>query len=634
MAVAVLVAAGSRGADIAPDHRWFVGVLFALLVCSEIRPMQWHPRGGEFTASWGFAGALALVAEPVVGLAAIALASVIGDLVSRKRLDRIAFNSASLVLSLGAGVGVLHLAGAPDFVVAGAIPWWYLGLTVSFAITVYVTNLALMATVIHLDRGVTVRSILEIAVPQSISDDLLLLAMSPVFAIVGLRSLPMLVLPLLAVVAIHRSARQAADSRVRATRDELTGLVHRDEFVDALAAAIPAGTVVVMLDLDGFKGINDRLGHAAGDRTLQIVAQRLSASVRPTDVVARVGGDEFAVVIEQTSGVEAQAAVERIRAAIRAPMEVDGVPLPLEVSLGVAESPIDGTDVETLLDRADTRMLTNKIGRREPNATIVPSFSSRLSLLRDLRAAITDDTLGVAFQPQIDLRTGQTVGFESLVRWRRDGKDVSPSEFVAAAEHTELIGPLTDHVLHRSLETCARWWGEGHEVPVSVNISSRSLIDPRFMDVVRSSLLDAGLPGRALEVEFTESALLVDVAVAAETIFELRDEGVSLAIDDFGTGFSSFDHLRSLPVRRLKIDRSFVGGRDRVADPRFLGPIITLAHNLGVSVVAEGVEDTATERVLADLGCDAGQGWLFSRPLSADDSVRWLSDTPADAAFG
>lgn len=630
--ISALAVAALADTDPPTDLYWFAGVLGVLLVVSEIRPMQWHPRGGEFTASWGFAGALALVVAPLYALLAIALASIIGDVVSRKSPDRIAFNSASLVLSLGAGIVVLEVAAAPDLAGRSELPWWYLGVTTLFAITVYATNLALTATVIHLDRGVPIRSILEVAVPQSISDDLLLLAMSPVFAIVGLWSLPMLILPLLAVVAVHRSAKQAADSRVQATRDDLTGLSHREGFADALEVAIPAGVAVVMLDLDGFKGINDRLGHAAGDRTLQIVAQRLLASVRPTDVVARMGGDEFAVVIEQATAATTKIAVDRIDAAIRAPMEVDGVPLPLEASIGVAVAPDDGADVESLLDCADTRMLANKLGRRERGAEVGPAlFSSRLALLRSLRSAIDDDTLDVAYQPQVGFRSGRTVGFESLVRWRRDGSDVPPSEFISAAEHTELIGPLTDHVLRRSLATCGRWWERGHEIPVSVNVSSRSLVDPRFVDAVRSRLRESGLPGRALEIEFTESALLVDVSIAAETIFELRDEGISLAIDDFGTGFSSFDHLWNLPVRRLKIDRSFVGPRERGGDPRFLGPVITLAHNLDIAVVAEGVEDARTATMLTELGCDAGQGWFFSHPLSAADSVEWLTAAPEPA---
>lgn len=637
LAASALAAAAAVGGPLPADRTAIAITLTGLLVVSEMRPMQWHPRGGEFTASWGFAGALAMLVPAVYAMAALLVASIFGDLVSRKPPDRVLFNASSLTLSLGAGIAMLHALHFDQLADGSSIPWWAIVTTAVFAVTVFMTNLGLVATIIHLDRGVPIRTIVTTAVPQSLADDLLLLAMSPVFAVVGLRSLPMLVLPLVAVVAVHGSARRAAESRIAATRDGLTGLVHREEFVSAVEGTIPSGGTIVMLDLDGFKAINDRFGHAAGDQTLEIVAKRLLGAVRPTDVVARVGGDEFAIVIELPAGRDSDAAVERIRTAVQAPLEIDGVPLPLQASVGVATAPEHGTDVDALLDRADSEMLTIKLQRRgvlPTHTTEGSSFASQLDLLRSLRRALDEDDLEVAYQPQVEIFSGETVGFEALVRWRRDGELVGPNEFIAAAEHTELIRPLTDRVLGQALEACAGWWHRGDRLPVAVNVSARSLLDPRLVHTIRTHLDATDLPGAALEIEFTESSLLVDVAAAAETLEELRSEGVSLAIDDFGTGFSSFEHLRSLPVGKVKIDRSFVGVDGGSADSRFLGPIITLAHNLGISVVAEGVERVGVHRMLSELGCDAGQGWFYSRPLAEEEAREWLERPGEDDHVG
>ncbi len=474
-----------------PDVGPLVAVLAILLVVSELRPMQWHPRAGEFTASWGFAGAIALLAPAEVALAAVAVASLAGDVVTRKSPVRAAFNAGTLVLSLGAGIGVLQLLGARTSLVDGGhLSAWFLPQTLAFAGSVFLVNLSLMAAVVWLDRGLDVGQIVRNVLPQTAVDDLLLLVMAPVLAIIGLQSMALLPLPLLCIVAMHRTAHQASTSRVRASRDALTGLANRTEILEALAAAIPGGVTVAMIDLDEFKGVNDRLGHAAGDKVLGIVAKRLLAAVRPVDLVGRIGGDEFVVVLEGAVGHDARVSIERIQRQFRQPIEIDGVPVPVRASLGAASAPMDGIDPGTLLERADAALLLEKMHTRvagDGRGRTVDTVTSSLTLLRSLKEALAASELSVVFQPQVAMPGGETVGFEALVRWERDGVTVLPADFVYAAEHTELIGELTDFVLDESLATCARWWHDDQQVRVSVNVSARSLADVRFVDTVRVS---------------------------------------------------------------------------------------------------------------------------------------------------
>ncbi len=611
--------------------------LAGLLLVSEVRPIQRAAREGELTASWAFAGALAYVADPVFALIVLAMASMVGDLLGRKTAGRIGFNAATLVLSLSAGIVVLRVFDAESILTSSdAVPPWFVAAAVGFAMAVVAVNIALMVVVTRLDRGTSISSILRAALPQAAVDDLLLLGLAPVVAVAGMRSTPMLVLPLVAVVAVHHSAELAAESRIRASRDVLTGLPNRTNFMSAVEAAVPAGATLVMIDLDGFKTINDRLGHSAGDRALEIVAKRLLAAVRPTDVVARIGGDEFSVLLERTSSGDADVVVERIRAQFEQPIEIGGVPVPVGATLGVAHAPSDGVTAVELMEYADSEMLSAKRATGRDGRSRVASdnsFGSRLEMLRNLRSALDDGALAVHYQPQVDLRTGAVAGVEALVRWTHPELGaVAPSEFVAAAEHTELIGPLTDFVLERALETCHSWWSPGSRIRVAVNVSARSLEDPRFVDAVAHRLRQAGLPGEALEIEITESALLIDTRGARKALVDLHAMGVTVAIDDFGTGFSSLEHLRTLPIEQLKIDRTFVQGLGSSLDERFLAPMIDLAHNLGLTVVAEGVENVVVADLLASLGCDVGQGWHFAPAFDAADLVAWLDATPAVAS--
>ena len=425
---------------------------------------------------------------------------------------------------------------------------------------------------------------------------------------------------------VARLRRQAHDSHHQALHDGLTGLPNRAMFREQVQAAAtgPAvsGFAVLLMDLDKFKEVNDTLGHHNGDRVLIAVAERLRESMRPSDVVARLGGDEFGILLEGVGTPEdATALAERLLEALTRPFDVQGLTLEVGASIGIALFPTHGRDVDTLVQRADVAMYEAKRTYRG-SAVYAPEHDSyspaRLALVGELRRAIEDGELGVVYQPKVDLRTGRIVGAEALVRWRHPVRgDVPADEFVPIAEHTGLLRPLTLDVLDRALAACARWRADGDPLVVAVNLSVRNLLDTELpTDVAR--LLDRhGLPAEALELEITESALIADPARTKVGLTRLRDLGVGIAIDDYGTGYSSLAYIRRMPVTVLKIDKSFVMGMaSDENDGVIVRSTIDLGRNLGLAVVAEGVEDAETCARLLEYGCAIGQGFYFGRPMS------------------
>ncbi len=329
--------------------------------------------------------------------------------------------------------------------------------------------------------------------------------------------------------------------------------------------------------------------------------------------------------------------MERVRSVLERSVDIQGVAVPVTAAFGVVSSAGPVEAAEPLLRAAAHDLMSKKLAADSSgSARSETAAVSAFPMLSDLGDALRNGELLVEYQPQVALTTGETVGFEALVRWRHHGRTIMPADFVYAAEHTDLISELTAFVFAESLQTCSRWWRSGHRIPVSVNVSVRSLTDPLFVEHVRRLLVEHCLPGAALEVEYTESALLFDLVGARETLGQLADLGVGVAIDDFGTGYSSFEHLRQLPIHRLKIDQSFIRDANGL-DCRFIAPMIVLGHNLGLTVVAEGVERPEERDALRDLGCDAAQGWHFARALSATAALEWLDDvvdaTASDPMF-
>ncbi|WUN31611.1 bifunctional diguanylate cyclase/phosphodiesterase [Kitasatospora sp. NBC_00315] len=469
--------------------------------------------------------------------------------------------------------------------------------------------------------------------------------------------LPLFAVPLAVLVAAWRIARDRARDQLT---DPLTDLPNRQALLLAAQEAIADhdegySVGLILLDLDRFRSLNDTLGHTAGDRLLVHIARRLHRALRPgahsghggesvddvfaalapaarngqRPVVARMGGDEFAVLMP---GIGCPDTLERIAktliAELAAPIRLDGLLLVLEASAGVCVYPEHAQDAESLLRRADVAMGHAQRGRSgvecydEAQDADTPY---RIGLLGDLRRALETGEVQLHYQPKVAF-DGRVVGLEALLRWERPGQGrVSPDEFVGLAESSGLMPRLTDYVLEAAVGQLALWRRHGLQVQVAVNVSPRDVLNPGFAQRVAGHLVRHGVPAHALQLEITERLLLDDSRRAADTLAELRDYGVGMSLDDFGTGYSSLVRLRSLPVGELKIDRSFVSRM--VADDHDAAVVrcsVELAHSLGLTVVAEGVEDDETWEQLHAMGVDAVQGWLVSAALPAEQATAWL----------
>jgi diguanylate cyclase (GGDEF)-like protein len=440
----------------------------------------------------------------------------------------------------------------------------------------------------------------------------------------------------LALGASRRLRRQADENEWQALHDALTGLPNRTLFRDRLRQALAAArrdgceAAVMLLDLDRFKEVNDTLGHESGDLLLAELARRLREVVRQSDTIARLGGDEFAVLLPRvwayTDPVDAAARMTR---ALDEPFVLQDVPIAVEASIGIAVFPEHGTDVDTLLQRADVAMYAAK-GRHSGYAVYDAANDDysprRLRLIAELRRAIDEGELIVHYQPKEALATGDVVGAEALVRWKHPERGLlQPADFLPVAQQTNLIKPLTLYVLETALAQCAAWRREGLDLHVAVNLSSRSLLDVDFPADVERLLARWELDGDALELEITETTIMADPLRAAVVLDGLNLLGVRIAIDDFGTGYSSLAYLSGLPVDEIKIDRSFVMTMNESASHAVIvRSTIDLGRNLGLDVVAEGVETADVREALRALGCDAAQGYFLSRAVPPADLARWL----------
>ncbi|MGY1828841.1 putative bifunctional diguanylate cyclase/phosphodiesterase [Geodermatophilus sp. SYSU D01180] len=443
------------------------------------------------------------------------------------------------------------------------------------------------------------------------------------------------VLAALARTAVtFREVRTFAVVRQEARTDELTGLPNRRALLERARTVVAGATTaspaaLLLLDLDGFKEVNDSLGHGAGDQLLCQVGPRVVPALRPGEVLARLGGDEFAVLLP---AVDLDTAAERagvVHDLLRQPFEVDGIRLHVGVSIGVSTAPVPADDVQELLRCADVAMYAAKTERTGVHVYVPDPTSGsgeRLRTMEELRTALVEDQLDVHLQPQVAMDDGRAVGVEALLRWHHPGRGLlGPAQVLPAAEQAGLLRPLTDTVLERSLDAVARWWDE-HRVPVSVNLSAANVADLDLPGKVAAKLARRGLPPAALTLELVEDTLMADPERGRSVLGELRRLGVRTSIDDYGTGYSSLAYLRRLPADELKLDRSLTADVDR--DERAAAIVrhtVALAHDLGLSLVAEGVEDLATATRLAALGCDVAQGYAVARPMPVADLLRWLA---------
>lgn len=439
------------------------------------------------------------------------------------------------------------------------------------------------------------------------------------------------------------TARKEVEAELehRALHDTVTGLANRALLRDRIETALArrgrerADVAVLFCDLDGFKLVNDTIGHEAGDEVLRIAAERFSHSVRPTDTLARIGGDEFAVLVESTGDLptEADTIARRLLAAMAQPVEIRGIPMIVTASIGIAVASRGGeTTADDLLRDADTAMYSAKAAGRNQavayDASMGTAVLTRVQLGADLRLAVARDELLIRYQPIVELATGRFTGFEALLRWDHPTRGMlHPDEFIGIAEEGGSIAEIGPWVLDTACRDARRWGAtsDGSMPIVSVNVSALQLVRPEFVDQVTHALTASGFPARSLVIEITESTLVEHTEPVVARLRTLRAMGVRIAIDDFGVGQSSLAYLREFPVDVMKLDRSFVEGiTDADHVPTLVGGLLELARTLGITALAEGIETPAQRTALAREGCELGQGFLFSTPVDAPTAARML----------
>ncbi len=618
-----------------PSKGIYIAIFCGLLFIGETRT-RWFRfgDGGQVTPGWAFAFSIVLLGAPLVAIAAMAACTLYVDVRDDKSITKVIFNAAQITASLAAGAIVLQLLNL-DTPIVDADPLsyrWGIGIVVAGGL-VFTANALLTCIVLALHYKTSLRSMMGRSFFLSISADGALLALSPIFVVAIHFSLMML--PLLGVTAllIYQSTQQALRRAHEANHDGLTHLLNRRTFDNHLSGFLSSNPddvrgAILLLDLDGFKEINDRLGHQTGDMVLIGIAEQLTRSAPDSAVVARLGGDEFAVLIPDVgSEASTMAIVEQLRTELTRPIVVDGFPLSVGVSIGLAFAPTHGRTPEDLLSAADVAMYRAKRYR-----TGVESYKAlgsrpergRLGLLGELSHAIAADQLRIHYQPLTRFSDGKPNAMEALLRWQHPTLgQVPPGDFITLAEHTDLIGPLTQFVLTQATGDARAV--ERFDMRLSINVSARNLQDRRFPSSVLKALDEATLAPDRLELEITESAIASEPERSLFAISALREAGVRVAIDDFGTGYSSFSMLRDFTVDRLKIDASFVDGiAHSQRQQHLVKAIVALAKGLGIETVAEGVETEQSWITLNNLGCDVAQGYLICRPVPLPELVEWL----------
>jgi diguanylate cyclase (GGDEF)-like protein len=620
-----------------------------LVIITELRPiMMSRFEGDPISIAPAFVFAALYLWGPEPALTLMAVSVVISELLARKELWKLLFNVGNYTLSVAAAWLVLEPGAwpttdstqvtAPDLALI-ALSW----------IAYHVVNLAQVAGLAEdqtwwecFTEDFWFYTVSTFAV----------LTLSPLVAVVAIHPgqtwfiLPLLVPPLLAVhLAAQMDQERDRTARQReheALHDSLTGLPNQT----LLARRIEAGLahpprrgerlVVLLLDLDSFKTVNDGLGHGVGDSLLQEVAERLTQVIRPSDTLARFSGDEFAIVCQAIRDPELEILVEAIRRAIASPFTIATHEVSLTASIGVAPA-APGSSAQSLIREADSAMFRAKSAGRDQAAhfhqTMHDQATARLDDQLGLRRALERDELRAHYQPVVDLTTGETVGVEALVRWQHPERGlIGPDQFIPLAEETGLILPLGAWMLETALSQLQRWrraMPEAHDLWMAVNLSPRQLTDPDLIHKVARALAETGVPPGNLHLELTETAVMNSVDASTATLDALRQLGVHLIIDDFGTGYSSLARLKKLPVTALKVDRSFVDGLGSdSSDLSIVDAIINLADSLALGVIAEGVETREQLEILQSLGATMGQGYLWARPLSASELATWLRAVP------
>ena len=615
---------------------------------------DWLPRGGSIPhETWvtRHRWAVRILAVQCVGLAIfafargydlqtsvyeVALPSLMALLASSERLSKGARSAFTAVGLMTISTGLVHLSGG------------YIESHFHFFAMIPIVAIYESWVPFSLSVGVVLfhHGLMGSMTPAAVYNHPAAIAHPWIWA--GIHALAVLAACIAAVVNWKAQERsREAESKLagqllhQANHDPLTGLPSRALFMDRLEQVLKPNAradrcaSVLMLDMDGFKEVNDVFGHSCGDVVLIEVARRLSSRVRAEDTVTRMGGDEYAVLLVDADAEQAGQTAARLVEALAAPFDLGGASVDLEVSIGIAAGrPGDVADEVTRnADLAMYHAKEQRLGRvhfDDDHSTLSePRPGNRLDLLGDLRRALQEREIVLHYQPKVNLTTGKMVGVEALARWEHPTRGLlQPVDFIEIVERTNLSRQFTAEVLSIALAQARHWVDLGMEVPVAVNLSRRSLLDPSLPGSVGASLAEHGVPAHLLVLEITEMTVVSDPELAIQILRRLRKLGVKMSLDDFGTGYSSLSYLKNLPIDELKIDRSFVrqlteeGSRDSI----LVRGTVELAHNLGLSVVAEGVEDAETQQHLDALHCDVAQGFHFARPMPAAELDTWLVD--------
>nr|MBA3349964.1 EAL domain-containing protein [Actinomycetota bacterium] len=647
----VLVWAGFRGGLVLPaetSKRWTLCVFSFFLVLGEFRPIK-VSRGEakeEITTSTTFAFAILLSLGTVVAVVVQALTCLVSETLLHRTREgwwKSLFNVAQLTLTLAASGAVLDLLSDPDVPVPGVHAFGSadLGPILAAGIAFFVINNGLTGAGLALSLDIPVLTYLRQDLAFQAWTAAMMLALAPVAVVVAERDLWLVFLLALPLVGIYRGSHQAVLNEHQALHDSLTGLPNRTLLRDRVHQAIlscqrdECGLAVMIMDLDRFKEINDTLGHRNGDLLLQQIGPRLRACLRQSDGIARLGGDEFAVLLRKfdDNGTALQVAA-KIRKSFEQPFELQGLSLNVEPSIGIALFPEHGPDVDVLLQRADVAMYIAKENRSGFTTYVAEQdqySAKRLALAGELRRALDDnrgEELLLYYQPKAELSTGRVVGVETLLRWQHPRHALMPpDDFIPIAEHTGLIRPLTFYAIDAALEQLRLWQGASPDLSVAINLSVRNLLDRHLQDDIARLLEKWVIAPHRLRLEITESVIMTDTKRSLAALAALHEMGVRLSVDDFGTGHSSLTYLKQLPVSEIKIDKSFVMNMSATSnDAVIVRSTIDLGRNLGMQVVAEGVENEIIWNQLSLLGCDLAQGHYVSRALSGRDMTEWLAD--------
>jgi diguanylate cyclase (GGDEF)-like protein len=635
----VVIAAAVRYV-VTADYSGHVGAMIMtalLLVVLELLPLM-QGRGHDpegVVMSTAFVCAMLFLWGTWPAVIMVSAASLASDLRARKAWWKVLFNPPQYALSVGmAGVFMRACGVRPS--ISHPLPEFGFG-DMSWAVGTWIVyfgvNLFLVGLV--LSYRIPFREGFLDHLSHDAAMTFAVLALSPLIVLVAQRDWRLLPLLLIPMILLYHTAQMSLAREHDAMHDALTGLPNRTSLRFELDEALaqhhrdnsPFGLLLV--DMDDFKRVNDTLGHQVGDGLLVQFAERLRSSVRPSDRVARLGGDEFAVIVHDSQPADVFAVADRIRAALREPIEIESLALDVEVSIGIANCPGNSDDGDTLLRYADVAMYVAKEGRTTIEVYAAErdqNSADRLNLLGQLRQALVENAIELHYQPKVATRDARPLGFEALIRWRHPDRGfVPPDEFIPLAERSGIMPLITEHVVTLALSQMAAWRDQGLHIPVAVNVSLTDLTNSRLAELIARRLREHNLPATMLQLEITERMVAAHTEEMDTALTALREMGVTISLDDFGTGYSSMLRLQSLPVDELKIDRAFVSSLSKGGDAvGIVRAIVELAHALGMPAIAEGVETRDEWQALHSLACDGLQGWYVARPMPVPQATAWL----------